>query len=646
MANPFEKRATEYLRDDAAFLSVITPEPLHTFFERHAKAGTLYDRLCMVIGTPGSGKTTIATLLQLRTVETLLNSSNIEEYKVLLHALTRCGVVREKKIEIVGCRLPLESEYREFWELPYKEDIKIGLVKSFIQSRAIISWMKNLEANGRYKLDNINIVYRDGTEAASEAVGGVTASNVFSKAKIVERSIYEIGAALIPPSESSLKNEVIAPYHPFDIINYFLIDESATGTQRKLKPLVMLDDAHTLHPKQLLEVQNWLARREMTIGRWLLMRLDAQTPKEIIDSFGTDADVEGESRINKSREITHIWLQSGVGRRRQREDFRKMARSMADKYLRLMPLFTRQGISRFSDILGINVKEISDTKMKDLEKQVSKLQKQKGISNPRRGSLEGDIDRYFDNSDTADKGQDVRLAMLHIMFHRYANRVPQKSLFNIGEEDYGPDPSKPLKVTSALADGARIFLLHKYSRPYYYGIDTLCDGSSENAELFLQLAGRLVEAAEARIIKSPNENAALAPQYQHQLLTERAREIVDDWSFPAFNEVKALCAHMAKQCVEKSLEPNAPLDGGAIAFGILQDEFDEIATNHPELAKVIKFGVAYNAISLRHRYLAKNKEWCLIELTGPVQIVYGLTLNRGGFLERRVPDLLKALEKK
>ena len=33
MTNPFEKRATEYLRDDAAFLSVVTPEPLNSFFE-------------------------------------------------------------------------------------------------------------------------------------------------------------------------------------------------------------------------------------------------------------------------------------------------------------------------------------------------------------------------------------------------------------------------------------------------------------------------------------------------------------------------------------------------------------------------------------------------------------------------------------
>ena len=47
MANPFEKRATEYLRDDEAFLAVVTPEPLVTFLQTYAREERLYDRLAM-----------------------------------------------------------------------------------------------------------------------------------------------------------------------------------------------------------------------------------------------------------------------------------------------------------------------------------------------------------------------------------------------------------------------------------------------------------------------------------------------------------------------------------------------------------------------------------------------------------------------
>lgn len=642
MANPFEKRATEYLRDDAAFLSVITPEPLHTFFERHAKDGTLYDRLCTVIGTPGSGKTTIATLLQFRTVETLLNSSDIPEYKALQQALSRCGVIREGKAAILGCRLPLESEYREFWELPYKEDVKFGLLKSFLQSRAVISWMRNLQANSRYDLSQVEIVYREGTDAASETIGGVAASSVLDKAKEVERAIYEISAALIAPPESSLKNEAIAPYHPFDVIDYILVNLE-NGKTKKLKPLVMLDDAHTLHPAQLTAVGSWLARREMKIGRWLLMRLDAETPENILtEGFAKESGIVSEAEIKKSREITYIWLQ-GNDRRKHREAFRKMAKDMADKYLRLMPVFNRQGISRFADILSSDVKEISESKLEDLQKKVDRVQKKIGISSTRRKALESDVDEYFKGSSSTDNGRDVRMALLHIMMHRYAKRVPQESLFHGVLDEHDPDPSSPIKVKASLVDGAKIFLLHNYNRPYYCGIDTICDASSENAELFLQLAGRLVEAAETKIIKSPNSAAALIPSYQHKLLTERAHEMISGWSFPLYTEVRKLCTFIAGQCVTKSLEPNASLDGGANAFGIIQEEFDTISAKHPDLAKVLKFGIAYNAISIVPRYHTKHREWCLIELAGPLLIAHGLTTNKGGFLERCVQDLLEPL---
>ena len=47
MANPFDKRATEYLRDDeAGFLSVVSPEPLLTYLKRYADRGLTVTRCC------------------------------------------------------------------------------------------------------------------------------------------------------------------------------------------------------------------------------------------------------------------------------------------------------------------------------------------------------------------------------------------------------------------------------------------------------------------------------------------------------------------------------------------------------------------------------------------------------------------------
>jgi hypothetical protein len=643
MTNPFEKRATEYLRDDAAFLSVVTPEPLYSFFEKYATDGSLYDRLSMVIGTPGSGKTTIATLLQFGTVHALLNSPNHSEYGPLVSALSKCRIIEAQQPKIIGCRIAMESEYRDFWQLPYSEEIRIGLLKSFLQSRAVISWLSSLGTTGQYDLEATKIAYRENGSVARESIGGESAKAVLKKAIDIERHLYDVVAALVPPREKDLPTEILAPYHPFDNIQAIITVDGESQEQKRLRPLVMLDDVHSLHPSQLSSMRDWLARREMPISRWMLMRIDAQTPEAVLNEGVTsNAGIEVDSTIKRSREITFIWLQSIDDRASSRRRFRKMAKGMADKYLRLMPALNRQGLVHIQDLLSTKPESISDSKLKKLEQKVSSAQKLGNIRPEVRKTLEEEIERYFSGTSSQDIGEDVKLAMLHILLHRYIKRVPQASLFDDEGVEEAPIPNKKITADSGVADGAKILLLHEYNRPYYYGIDTVCDGSSENAEQFLQLSGRLVEASEARVIRG--KRASLPAKYQHQLLTYRSEAIIREWIFPRHEQVGRLCDYIADQCVAKSLEPNAPLGGGANAIGILEDEFKNILKKHAELAHVIKYGVAYNALAIKRQYKTKNRMWTLIELTGPLLIAKGLTLARGGFIEREVRDLTKALE--
>ena len=121
--------------------------------------------------------------------------------------------------------------------------------------------------------------------------------------------------------------------------------------------------------------------------------------------------------------------------------------------------------------------------------------------------------------------------------------------------------------------------------PYFFGIDTLCDASSENAEQFLQLAARLVSQLETRLVRE--NSSALTSGMQHDLLQERAKEMIDEWNFPQFQSVRRIADGIAAECLIKSLEGNAPLGGGANAFGILQDDFDSIPDTHPDLAQVL-----------------------------------------------------------
>lgn len=632
MANPFEKRATEYLRDDEAFLAVVTPEPLATFFQKPATEGRLYDRLVMIIGTPGSGKTTLARLFQFSTLRALLRNRGLNTYKPLIDTLTACGAIEDERPTLIGGRLPLEGEYREFWEFPYSDDLKTGLMIALLQARTVLAWLRNFTAAG-VSLDNVEIVPRADADAALTVIGGIHGPALLARARDVELAIYRISAALMPPDVADIDSEAAAAYRPFDVIESFRVRDG--GDHFDLRPLVIFDDAHSLHPTQLTALQRWLARRELKVGRWILTRLDALTPADVL--IEQDLDGGGETGLKRAREITDIWLQSGDDRSNQRRAFRKMAKDMAGRYLRQMEVFNRRGLHNLGDLLSTEPEGIAAGKRETLGRQVASLQRRYGVSAQRRQDLEEEIANYAKGA--GEVGEDLQLEMLAILLHRYAKRVPQGTLFEDSAAD--ADPNKLLSADAGVAEGARIHLLHKHDRPLYFGIDPLCDASSENAEQFLQLAARLVSQSETQLIRA--KPPTLRSGVQHSLLRERAGEIVRGWDFPQHQLVRRLADAMANDCLRKSLEGNASLGGGASAIGIPQEEFDAIPTAQPDLARVLQFGVAYNAFVLVPNHGTKKRLWCLIELGGVLLLHHGLTLKRGGFLERRTGDLVRML---
>ena len=634
MANPFLRRATEYVRDDVSFMAIVSPAPLTTFLAKHPKKDVLFELPVRIIGEPGSGKTMLARLAEFKMVEAILRDLSNTTNRELAAALADAGVLAGAKPQVAAVRIPMESDYRDFWELPYEDKEKTKLALWLIQARTMLGLLRNLTTHKTRRLSEIKFVARESAEAQIERIGGLNGKEVRKRALEVQKAIYPIAAGLIPPKIEDLRNIMPGPYDPFNAISG--IEIPWDDEIRRLTPLVMLDDVHALHPDQRNAVFASLARREIHFGRWCMMRLDALSPGAVL---GLRQSQESHN-LSQGRDFIDVHMQGVVSRNAERKQFRRIALDMANRYLPHVQALNSRNATEFRALLpnGSPVFKASD--LKEFSKKVDREQKQLEVSDKKRKELNNLAKDQLANASAFDRGQEVELGMTRILMHRYANRVRHMvpSLF----DDTDLEPATPVKANSQVAEGARLQLYHMYKRPMYYGFDDLCDASNENAELFLQFAGALVEKMEVLAIR--NQVPALEAKDQQTALVKKAKAIMEGWSFAYAGRVRKFVDAVAEECVEVSKKPNARLGAGANAIGVPESGISSLLENKSEITIVLKHALANRAISVCRDYGQGGKNWCLIELSGTVCLAHGLTFKRGGFLEKHVPFLEEVMK--
>lgn len=628
MDNPFKKRATEFIDEPAALISLVSHEPLKIFFEENS-GEALFEKLVTIIGTPGSGKTTIARLIELDTLMTLVRSGGDSDIKNLITTFTDAKILHELRPNILAYRIPVASNLRDIWELPYTTTIRTSLLRSFLQAKAVLGWLRKLEQE-EVKLETITINIKENRETEAGIIFADDISMFRDYAREVEEQIFRIITTLVPPPEdklSTLTNNL--RYNAFDIIESISAPLFYGRPPVKLKPLIILDDAHELHQQQFNDVNEWLRGRELKIARWLMTRVDAISTEKFRAALSA-AQEEEKPGTTKGRDEIMALLQRTGGR----SAFKKIANDISRRYIAQMSSFRRKPGTTLETFLNTQAHTISPTHINELAVSVKNLIDENKFTAQQISIIENSMPKAV--------SEDQRLVLMRIFLNREKKRVPQTELFSedevLEEEEL---EEGMLNVKSSLITGADIQLLHEYGKPFYYGIDRLSDASDDNIEQFINLAGALIDQIETKVIRG--RSAHLDARTQHQALTERALKTMREWDFPRSHSVKKMIAFIGQKCIERTRAKNAPLDDGANSYGVPQSEMEHLERTYPMLRQTIHYGLAYNAISLRENYSCKRKIWCLIRLGGLPIIEHKLTFSKGGFCEGHLADLAESI---
>jgi hypothetical protein len=611
--NPFKLRAADApVLETSLFLHLYSP----FFLELLEQDDFGVPKLLVVRGSPGTGKSSLLRLFDAPTLAALHARRTQPSEQELVARLTELGIFSDHGPTSIGIYLHCDSSLRDITNLDFGGG-NARLLNTLLDVRIILGFLRGLAGLSvtgivPKAVDTIQFVPLPSQECPPPLFEmPQTVADLRAKCEQLEAEFATLLNSFpgdpIPPS--------IKPHSRVFSIPFLGHQIQSVDSLRRVLPIVMLDDVHTLDEQQRNQVRDEFLRRA-AVPRWLATRKHVYELEDLISLEGA----------RDKRDFRELDLDDF-----QQPTFKKFVTNVADRRLRLSDSLQHLTVHDFKDQLqGADHTLLATKAAQPLREMTEKL------------AVLGDTSGK-ENIETGDASLQTLVGLeLRLILAERRARKGQRALFSELEVPEEPD--------AKIEEAAKLFLARRLRLPYYFSFDTFVSIATGNVEQFLFVTSTVAEKMihRAELGRVP----ALTAREQDELLRKCAKHYFEqiEQKHEHGYAIRQFVENLGSFCHAVTFRPNAPIAPGVNGFGFSREELRTVLREDgksPDIQlfrEVIRSAVAGNILFVRLTKQGQTgSEKVVFYLNRLLCAKYDLPLNQGGWQALRMGTVVEMM---
>ena len=597
--NPFAMRASEKITDDVLFLRLFSSESLALLRTLNEK-GQLWGNVIRLNSAPGGGKTSLLRIFSPSVLkELILQNVSQDNLKLVDSQLRELEVIKENDIRKCGVYLLTERDYELLWKISDVSELKKRqLIFSLLNARICLAVLKSImilcSINNR-ELKKVQFRPNDYDLYALQ-LGLPSPCNCYDLylwAEKVESGIcdyIEAATEEIPVGSSS-----IFAFELFSARNFIY-----EGMPKCEEFIYMLDDVHKFGPDLFrLLVEQIVEKRVSGTTIFLACRKEVLPMEDVMPEHNKEkrdyinVDLEDRDRSK----VRRIFEQISASRSMLSIYNVSLWDSLDDK-------ITTEYDSKYQKII------------EDSKKNIEQLNASQMLSD------------WMESIDNSNERMEEK-AIMYKAFTIYAAREVEKRGISLFPLDVN---QMRQSIDANLCNLASLLMKSQYGLPIYYGIETMVDVASSNAEQYITFANEIYDGLIGKVIKGDIHR--LSAKEQDAIIHEVSKQEYQKIRLlPHGKQITIFLNHLMDYCYGQTHSKTASyriLTGFAVATEKTGEWFRK--EENRTLAEIIRICIANNLLTMKRVNQGNvGEEWTVFYLNRFLCVYKNIPLAYGGW---------------